>query len=86
MLQLVSEQVGPSGQVVESELSNVVYPLVRDMCVEHCQCFLLLILCRIGWKLSGGEALLLKSVGGDIMVQYSTVGGSASIVEVLLFL
>jgi len=39
---VVSEQVGPSGQVVESvELCDswmmlVFYSLVRDMCVKHC--------------------------------------------------
>ena len=59
MLQLVSEQIGLSGQA-----SNVVYPFVRDKCVQHCRYLLLShrLFAGVGLKQVGEKLVLLLDV------------------------
>lgn len=60
---------------------------MRQVCgtLSVLSCFSNRLYAGVGWKISGGENLLLEYVGCKMLVQYAADGDSANIVGVLLF-
>ena len=74
-----------AGRYVRPMLSNVICPLVRDKCVEHCRCclaFLIDCMQELVEDKRGRSFASRMCFDCKILVQYAADGDNASIVEV----